>query len=115
MMHTHRTWSLTTIEDPDELVNKLKRHTWCLCTGWRYKNTLWLNDSTSEDALQEYAVVRLPGRDQIESITVSWCEPDKLRAFIEEFAAEDPAITEIWGIVPADQLEVDHEPCGLCE
>lgn len=114
MLHTERTWSVTTITDPDELAEKLQRYSWCLCAGFRYKDTLWLNDSTSEDAIQEYAVVRLPGRDQVESITVSWCEGSRLRRYIEEFADMEPSICEPWGVIRADQLETDHEPCELC-
>lgn len=68
---------------PAQLAHRLARHTFTLCTGFLCQGLLWLNDSTSEDAVQEYAVVNVYDAVQIESITVSWCTP----AEIEEICA----------------------------
>jgi hypothetical protein len=114
MLHTDRTWSVTTITDADELAEKLGRYSWCLCTGWRYGNTLWLNDSTSEDALQEYAVVRYPELEQIESITVSWCKREELLKRIVEYDALGHSMEDLYGSIGHEQLDEDHEPCRLC-
>jgi hypothetical protein len=77
MLHNHRRWCVTPAESPDALARQLTEQSWTCCTGFRLENYLWLNDSTSPDAAQEFAVVRLSDQDrsavQIESITFSWC------------------------------------------
>lgn len=116
MLHQHRIWCVSTVEDADELVTKLQSHTWCLCTGFRFGNTLWLNDSTSEDAIQEYAVVRATDGTQIESITVSWCEPDTLAQMIRDY--DDPNYpTEIcYGQIDLARVQSseEHGTCHRC-
>ena len=82
MLHKRGYWSVTPVSNPEELATKLTEHTWTLCTGFSLGGYLFLNDSTSEDGAQEYAVVK-PLRDggfvQVESITFGWCT--KGRAF----------------------------------
>lgn len=84
-MHPKRRFSIESYADPLELASKLtgpRGMTWTSCTGFRWSTLTLLNDSTCEDALQEYAVIR-DGR-QIESLTVSWMEPDRLAAMLRE-------------------------------
>jgi hypothetical protein len=71
MMHARRRWSLCPVNTAEELAEKLTGQTWTLCTGWGHAGLWYLNDSTSEDGAQEYAVV-CRGH-QIESITFGWC------------------------------------------
>ena len=75
MFHSRRTWRVTKVETPLELAQKLKQHTWCLCAGFvvsGHPDYLFLNDSTSEDALVEFGAVKggLEARErvQVESI-----------------------------------------------
>lgn len=75
----------------DEMLSDLVHtKTWTLCTGWRVGDTLYLNDSTSENGAQEYAVLRVqPGVgclvvEQFESVTFSWMTFEEIKDFIEQ-------------------------------
>ena len=116
MLHTKRIWGVVPCEDAEELALKLTEQTWTLCSAFRTAGgTIWVNDSTTEDALQEYAVLRRGdggGWDQVETITVSWCSPAKLRADIER--ADADGFTEQLGKVAGHQVQENHERCALC-
>ena len=58
MLHKNRLWSICQVDDPQELARMLTEHAWCLCTGFQIAGYLFLNDATSEDGAQEYAVVK---------------------------------------------------------
>lgn len=78
-MHKRRVWCVTPKDAPEELARLLSQTTWTTCTGFELAGYLFLNDSTSEDGAQEYAVVKRPtdpgGRFvQVESITFGWCD-----------------------------------------
>ena len=77
MMHTRRKFCVLPVETADELAEKPTAHIWTLCTAFRLTDYLFLNDSTSEDAAQEYAVARATTENgpalQVESITFGWC------------------------------------------
>lgn len=85
MMHRNRRWMVTDMADASDLGYEISRVEWTLCTGFRCNGFLWLNDSTSEDAIQEYAVVRESDMAQIESITVGWCDPVKVEQYQTDF------------------------------
>jgi len=89
MYHETRRWSVQPVSSAEELADKLLNHSWCGCCGFEWDGFLWLNDSTSSDAAQEYAVVRkLVDRSdeyrQVESITVSWCNQQQLLEHIRQ-------------------------------
>ncbi|MFO0849937.1 MAG: hypothetical protein U0871_15485 [Gemmataceae bacterium] len=116
-MHGRRTFCVYPVETADELAEKLTAHTWTLCTAFRLLDYLFLNDSTSEDGAQEYAVVRAPTDDgpavQVESITFGWCDRAKAADYIRRTLA---------GEIDADarpltmRLEppATHGRCGHC-
>jgi hypothetical protein len=56
MMHKHRCSCVGPIEDPAQLAEWLTQRSWTLCTGFAIAGYLFLNDATSEDGAQEYAV-----------------------------------------------------------
>lgn len=85
MMHRNRRWMVTDMVDATDLGEELTRVQWTLCTGFRCNGLLWLNDSFSEDSIQEYAVVRESDMAQIESITVGWCDPVKVADYQQQF------------------------------
>jgi len=109
MMHRSRRFAVGNLL-ATELADKLKESTWTLCTGFRCGRFLWLNDSTSEDAVQEYAVVRESDMFQVESITVSWCTKERLYGY-----AVAPGSVESFGKItnPIDKVD-EHERCALC-
>jgi len=115
--HRNRTWTVSDVESVEELAEKLSQGNWTLCSAFQLRESsyLYLNDATSEDGAQEYAVVkRLPGGSfiQVESITFGWCTKEKALAYIRDVIAgkfDDD------GRPVALRLEepVGHS-CGLC-
>lgn len=91
MLHADRVWSVSEVSSAEELAKKLTETTWCCCQAFQiagHPRYVWLNDSTSEDGAQEFAVCRLGLAKgevrQIESITFGWCDYDKSFQFIRE-------------------------------
>lgn len=84
MMHTNRSFSVTesTVEN---FIHWVKTHTLTLCSGFQIEHLVFLNDSSDENSLQEYAVIDSRSGKQIESITVSWIEADQLREMIQGY------------------------------
>jgi len=78
MFHKDRVWCVTAVESAEELARKRTEITWTCCTAFELGGYLWLNDATSADGGQEYAVVKKAGPNggpvQVESITFSWCD-----------------------------------------
>ncbi len=79
MLHKNRVFRVVNrashgnlITTPNELAHILYDHTWCLCSGFQIDHLVFLNDSTSPDGAQEYAVFDIFAKKQIESLTVSW-------------------------------------------
>ena len=89
MYHEDRRWCMQTVSSAEELAEQLLDYSWCGCCGFELEDFLWLNDSTSPDRAQEYAVVRRPTDNsnefrQVESITVSWCNRQQLLKIITQ-------------------------------
>jgi hypothetical protein len=87
-MHENRRFSISDVLQ-DELPNKLVNHSWTCCTGFRCGPFLFLNDATSEDGAQEYAVVREEDGLQVESVTFSWCSLDEAIKIIDRIFADE--------------------------
>lgn len=83
MLFKKRIWQIFEVNSPEELADKLVNYTWTLCTGFKLGNYYFLNDSTSENGAQEYAVLQSSGR-QIESITFSWCDCQEALEYIKK-------------------------------
>lgn len=119
MLHQARRWKLQAVT-AQELLRLLSEQTQTLCTGFRVSGTpyLFLNDSTSENAAQEYALVKCEnGRLwQVESLTVSWCQPFKLAEYIRRALAGEYDESFNFGEIPAEQLETPeaHGRCIHC-
>ena len=79
MWNTKRRWCVNTIDNVDEIASGLTGNTQVLCTGIRWRGLLILNDATSEDGGQEYAVIDENNGHQVESLTCSWMDPDELK------------------------------------
>jgi hypothetical protein len=120
MFHRNRTWCLSEAEFAEDLAKKLTELTWCLCAGFTVKghpNYLFLNDATSPDGAQEYAILK---RDcerfvQIESITFSWMDEAKAleyirRTFTGEFDTSDFAHEVTLNL----QTPAEHGRCPFC-
>lgn len=94
-MHAKRRWSLCPVATAEELAEKLTANTWTLCTGWEHAGLWYLNDSTSEDGAQEYAVIY--HGHQIESVTFGWCtESEALRHILNWTEHAEELLQEPW-------------------
>src|SRR6266446_8208706 len=84
MMNKNRRWCVAQAVSPEQLAQDLTERTWTLCTGFQFGSYLFLNDSTSEDGAQEYAVVLINDEDfvQIESITFGWCSLEQALHYV---------------------------------
>lgn len=117
-MHKNRRWCVGQVSSAEELAEKLTRHTWTRCTGFELSGYLFLNDSTSEDGGQEYAVVKreADGRFlQLESITFGWCDFDKAIGFIKAAASGEWDQGElVCEVHPQLDTPETHGRCHLC-
>ena len=122
MMHKKRVWCVTPKDTPEEVARLLEEHSWTLCTGFGLGEYVFLNDSASEDALQEYAFVKRPvdaeaSFVQVESITVSWCSVEKLLDLIRRTLNGEFDTDGLFGAVQP-RLETGDEhrarDCSLC-
>jgi hypothetical protein len=118
MMHERRTWSVTTIESAEELARKLTESNWTLCTAFEHRGSLFLNDATSEDGAQEYAVVRRLDDGtflQVDSVTFGWCSRDRAIGYIlRATAGRDESGGSATPVSPRLETADRHRRCPLC-
>lgn len=119
MWHRNRRWQVAPVESVFLLARHLTEMTWVLCQGFQIRGSpyLFLNDSTSPDGAQEYAVVKREGDDlpQVESITFSWCHRFEAERYIDKIRAGDYDHTTLDLIGPARIESPDrHGHCPLC-
>jgi len=117
VLHTTRKWCVVDIDDADKLAELLTEYTHTLCSGFRYKGYLFLNDSTSENGAQEYAVVKEDTKQQVESITFSWCTLDEAKTYIQRIAAgefDDQAWDLGYDISRYIETPDEHGVCPFC-
>jgi hypothetical protein len=118
MFHKDRVWCVTAVAGADDLVEKLLKTTWTLCTGFRLGKYLFLNDSTGEDRAQEFAVVLDLGEGQyrqLESWTVGWMEPALLVEHVVDcLAGTLDNLKWAHPVSPTLQTPQEHGRCHLC-
>jgi len=71
----------------------------------------FLNDSTSPDGAQEYAVFR--NGHQIESITFGWCSEAEAMKIISQLHNGEIG-EDMGGLMPLIQSPEDHGRCSYC-
>ena len=117
MMHTRRKFCVLPVETADELAEKPTAHIWTLCTAFRLTDYLFLNDSTSEDAAQEYAVARATTENgpalQVESITFGWCDRAEALDYIRRTLAGEFNVAARPLTLRLESPDL-HERCGHC-
>ena len=99
MLHSDRIWSVAEVASAEELAADLTETTWCCCQAFQitgHPRYIWLNDSTSPDGAQEYAVCRLGLAKgdirQIETITFGWCDSAKALKFVKRSTVRTTAM-----------------------
>jgi hypothetical protein len=118
MFHDNRVWCVTRVASPEELAQKLTTVTWCCCTGFALDGYLWLNDATSPDGAQEYAVLKMACGNgkavQIESITFGWSSEAEALAFIRHtLSGADDQNGFHREVEPRFETPAEHR-CGHC-
>ena len=118
MMHDDRVWCVSAVESAEDLARKLTEVTWCGCTAFELEGYLWLNDATSPDGAQEFAVLKKCDDGtfvQIESITFSWCDYDSALRFINAtLAGKDDENDFRREVRPVLQRPEEHDRCHHC-
>lgn len=118
MLHKKRTWCLSSATSAEELAEKLTEHTWTGCTAFALGGYLFLNDATSGDGAQEYAVLRQEAHGrwfQIESITFSWCSTERALELIREvLAGKYDQADYRREVSPRLETPAEHGRCGHC-
>jgi hypothetical protein len=118
MLHENRAWRVIDVDSAESLALKLTDHIWCGCTAFRLGEYYWLNDATSPDGAQEYAVVKRTVSHkfiQIESITFSWCDFERAQQFIDLTLQGDFDSSD-WcrSVQPLIEPPEQHGRCQLC-
>jgi hypothetical protein len=114
--HTKRIWVISDEPSAPDLAASLAHRTWTLCTGFRHEGYLFLNDSTSENGAQEYAVVKEATGQQVESLTVSWMEYPQALAHITAAVTgeyDDQRLATL-DVTSRYQAPAEHGRCHLC-
>ena len=118
MLHENRVWCVEHVESAEQLSRMLTETTRCCCNAFWIGDYIWLNDSTSSDSAQEYAVLKSQADHslvQIESITFGWMNFDEGLASIKQTLAGDFDRLE-WSkpIHPTLQNQKEHGRCQHC-
>jgi hypothetical protein len=121
MMHAKRTWCISLVDDAEHLAHLLgpQGSGWTLCTAFRVKGTayLFLNDSTGENAAQEYAAVKEVGDGtftQVESITFSWCDQAQALKNIQDVLTGEVDYLAGRSLTLHLETREQHGACPLC-
>ncbi len=130
MFHSKRRWCVAPVENAEVLAEKLTEHTWTLCTAFQLGGPacpcpsdrraagsyLFLNDATSEDGAQEYAVLKVAKAAyiQIESITFSWCTRERALELIRQVLAGKFDAEGFYGPVRPWLEAPENHCCQLC-
>ena len=115
-----RRFAISLRDLPTQLAEWLTERTWTLCTGFAIGNYLFLNDATSEDGGQEYAVVKKPATAgepylQVESITMSWCSKEEALTYVEKALAGGMDGEDFIRVIsPRLQSPSEHGRCPHC-
>jgi len=110
---------VTSVESAEDLARKLTEMTWVLLHRVCHRSLLWLNDATSPDGAQEYAVALRNDSDgsflQIESITFSWCSYDEALSHIQRtLRGEDDRNEWARPVQQTLQTAAEHGRCHHC-
>ncbi|MCA9086603.1 MAG: hypothetical protein KDA81_21245 [Planctomycetaceae bacterium] len=122
MLHNNRSWCVAEVASAEELAEKLTKSTWCCCQAFRivgHPKYLWLNDSTSEDGAQEFAVlcqnIDTGEQLQIESVTFGWCDHDRALQYIQDtLNGQDDHNDWAIHVTPVLQSPQEHGRCRHC-
>ena len=122
MLHADRIWVVNVVESVEKLSHDLTSMTWCCCQAFRlvqHPQYVWVNDSTSPDGIQEFALVRIGlakgSFRQLETVTFGWLDEQQATKLIKaaingDFDNSDWA-REVRSILQTPQ---EHGTCCHC-
>jgi len=117
MLHRNRIWTIATVTDVETLAEQLAQHTWCCCNGFRLGLYLFVNDATSPDGAQEYAVLKPRGSHfvEIESLTISWMTGEQALDILRRVVAGE-FDQENYGTIESRRIQTpaEHGRCQHC-
>jgi hypothetical protein len=116
MKHPNRAYGVTEVPDLKTLANNLFHYSWSRCTGYQLGNYLFLNDSLSNDGVQEVAVFKQIELDciQIETITISNWQFNEYHLELVLIAAMESENN--MGVYNHLKLsDISEQLCDLCE
>lgn len=120
MFHDKRTWCIHSVDSPEELARTLTEYTMCCCNAFELAGYLFLNDSTSPDGAQEYAVLKKADAPdapclQIESITFGWCDYEKGLQYVRDILSGHYDESQfVRAVQPRLESPAEHGRCGHC-
>jgi hypothetical protein len=92
MLHKSRVWGEPVETDLDTFAKQVTTRDWTVCTAWKVGDYVFVNDASSGDGAQEYAVL-IEDEDgqwfQVESWTCSWMTPDRVRELYAKLPESD--------------------------
>ena len=113
MMHKSRRYVVRAMATLADTVAKLAHGNYCGCVGISFNGTVYLNDATSGDGVEEWAVFR-NGR-QVESITFGWMSPAEIEETVRRMDAEPwDAFKGRGSSLPQIQTRQEHGTCPCC-
>ena len=122
MIHTRRRFNVSAVSVDDAIAALTTTDYWTCCSGYRIthegRTLLVLNDAFDENTAQEFAVLLVLATEgeshrviQVESLTMSWVEPERRGALLRE-ALDAPPYGAPFTIVAQDPER--HGRCILC-
>ena len=115
MMHKARRFCVVAVDSAETLAEKLTQHDWCGCAGFKLGGLLFLNDSTSADGAQEYAVVVESTLIQVESITFGWMKQDDAQECIKRLIGNAGSCGDMHvRITNKIETPSEHGTCARC-
>jgi len=118
MLHSQRVWAVKPVPecDVEKLAEDLTEMTWCGCCGFELAKFYLLNDSTSPDGAQEYAIVRKTDLKQVESVTFGWMSEKETLEYLKSMADGSVELCDFKFQLRPDQIQTpeEHGRCYLC-
>lgn len=122
MLHADRIWVVSDVESVEKLAHDLTLMTWCCCQAFRvvqHPRYVWVNDSTSPDGIQEFALVRIGlakgSFQQLETVTFGWLDEKQATKLIKAAINGDFDNSD-WAreVRPILQTPQEHGTCCHC-
>jgi len=118
MLYGQRVWVVRPVPKSEaaKLAEDLTQMTWCGCSGFEFAGFYLLNDSTSADGAQEYAIVRKANLKQVESVTFGWMSVKRALEYLQSLLDGSVELCNFKFQARPEQIQTpeEHGRCYLC-